>query len=373
MFRELSFFRLGSILILIFQSILFYPLSSIGDEKGDQQNRVIEPASLIDSIQFKNTIKYCNNKIPLDSIDVKHRLEKEMLLSLWDRPQVILWVKRSAKFFPHIEKILKAYNLPLDLKYIPIIESALRPHASSSKGAVGYWQFLKSTGKRYGLRIDSQIDERRNIFKSTHAACKYFTSLYQRFDSYFLALAAYNMGEYGLKSEIEIQKSGDFFSLYLPLQTQRYVFKAIAAKLIIENHQEYGFSFNQNDLYPVFSFDTVNFKTAYKIPITLLSQSAGIPFKTIKDMNPDIRGYHLNKGNFSILIPKGKAKGFKNKFTTLYNNWEKTNKIRFHIVRSGDSLIGIANKYNVSVSSVLKRNNLTLKGVIHPGDRLVIE
>ncbi len=353
--------------------MLFYPLLCISDEKDKHPNKVIEYASLIDSIQFKESIKYCDKKIPLNVIDVKQRLEKEMLLSLWDRPQVILWVKRSTKFFPHIEKILKAYNLPLDLKYIPIIESALRPHASSSKGAVGYWQFLKSTGKSYGLRIDSQIDERRNIFKSTHAACKYLVSLYQRFDSYFLALAAYNMGEYGLKSEIEIQKSGDFFSLYLPLETQRYVFKAIAAKLIIENHQKYGFNLNQNDLYPAFSFDTVNFKTDYQIPLTLLSQSAGVPFKTIKDLNPDIRGYHLNQGNFSILIPKGKAKGFKQKFVTLYNNWEKTNKIRFHIVKIGESLIGIANKYNVSVSSVLKRNNLTLKGIIHPGDRLVIE
>ena len=365
--------------IICISIIVFFAAPLIGLYGDPLPVRISEQASeyhlpsLIQSIQFENDIEYCNIKIPVDRQEVKERLEKEMLLALWDRPQVILWIKRAARFFPHVENILKIYGLPLDLKYVPLIESALRPHAGSSKGAVGYWQFLKSTGRRYGLRIDSQVDERRNILKSTHAACKYLKDLEEQFGSYLLALSAYNMGEYGLKKEIEIQKNYDFFSLYLPLETQRYAFKIICAKLILENQESYGYFLKKSDLYPVFTFDKVNFKSDFQIPISLIAKAADLPFKTIKDYNPELRGYYLDKGAITILIPKGKAKGFKQSFTAHYKNWEKTVKIRFHMVRTGESLIGIANKYRMSFSSLLKLNNLSIKSMIHPGDRLVIE
>ena len=352
---------------------LIYKISEQLSEQLSEQASGHHFPSLIQSIQFKNDIEYCNIKIPLDRQEVKERLEKEMLLAVWDRPQVILWIKRAARFFPHVEEILKSYGLPLDLKYMPLIESALRPHAGSSKGAIGYWQFLKSTGRRYGLRIDSQVDERRNLVKSTHAACKYLKALEKQFGSYLLALSAYNMGEYGLKKEIEVQKTHDFFSLYLPLETQRYAFKIICAKLILENQESYGFFLKESDLYPLFTFDKVNFKSDFKIPISLIAKAAGVSFKSIKDYNPELRGYYLDKGAITILIPKGKAKGFKQSFTAHYNHWEKTVKIEFHIVKTGESLTGIADKYRISFPLLLKLNNLSVKSMIHPGDRLVIE
>jgi len=349
------------------------PLICSGEESLSHQNFQFNFPPLMESIQFKNDIKFCGVKIPLENWDVKERLEKEMLLALWSRPQVILWIKRSARFFPHVEKILKEYDLPLDLKYVPIIESALRPHAASSKGAVGYWQFLKSTGKHHGLRIDSQVDERRNIFKSTHAACRYLKDLEKQFGSYLLAMSAYNMGEYGLNREIKSQKNNDFFSLYLPLETQRYVFKAISAKLIIENQKSYGFFLKKSDLYPPLAFDKVNFKSDFQIPIAVIANAADIPFKMIKDYNPELRGYYLEKGNIDILIPKGRAKRFKKIFNSRYKNWKQIYKTKFHIVKSGDSLLGISNKYQMSFLYLLKLNNLSVKSMIHPGDRLFIE
>jgi membrane-bound lytic murein transglycosylase D len=342
------------------------------ENQTKQDSKGIFP-SLIQNIQFKNSIEYCNIKIPLESQDVKQRLEKELLLALWDRPQVILWIKRAAKYFPYIENILKQYQLPLDLKYVPLIESALRPHASSMKSAVGYWQFIKSTGKRYGLRIDSMVDERRSIFQSTHAACKYIKDLEKQFGSYLLALAAYNMGEYGLKKEIKVQDNKDFFSLYLPLQTQRYIFKLVAAKLIFENMKSYGFNLEESDLYPVFSYDKINFQSDFQIPIALIAKVAEVSFKTIKDYNPQIRGYNLDKGSISIVLPKGKAKSFKQRFTAQYKNWQKTYKTRIHIVKKGESLSMIAIKYKLTLSELLKINNLSLKSVIHPDDRLWVE
>ncbi|WP_300458515.1 lytic transglycosylase domain-containing protein [Desulfobacula sp.] len=329
--------------------------------------------SLMESIQFKTNIQYCNVNIPLEHQDIKERLEKEMLLAVWDRPQVILWMKRAGKYFPHVEDILHHHGLPLDLKYVPLIESALRPHAGSAKGAVGYWQFLKSTGKRHGLRIDSQVDERRNIFKSTHAACDYIKALKTQFGSYLLALSAYNMGEYGLKGEIELQKSNDFFSLYLPLETQRYIFKLICAKLILENPASYGFFLEKSDLYPVFAFDRVTFTSGAELPISFIAQVAGLPFKTIKDYNPELRGYYLGKGKRHILVPKGTAKGFNDRFSAYYKHWKKTANTKFHTVKRGENLTGIAKAYQISLFSLLKSNNLSVNGKIYPGDRLLIE
>lgn len=349
---------------------LFLCSSSFADQPSPSFNNI---PSLLQSLEFENSIQYCNVKIPLERQEIKERLEKEMLLALWDRPQVILWLKRASRYFPVIENILKKNGLPSDLKYVPIIESALRPHAGSSKGAIGFWQFLRSTGRRYGLRIDSMVDERRNIIKSTQAACRYLKALKQQFGSFMLALSAYNMGEYGLLSEIKAQKTNNFFSLYLPLETQRYLFKLITAKLIFENQKKYGFHLKPSDLYPDFTFDKIHFKSDFLMPIVLVAKASGISFKNFKAYNPELRGYHLGKGSHTLLIPQGRAEAFNKNFAAQYKTWEKTYKKRVHLVEKGDSLIKIAEKYQISLSFLLKLNNLSITDIIHPGDRLVIQ
>jgi peptidoglycan lytic transglycosylase D len=328
--------------------------------------------SLMDSIQFSQEIKFCDIRIPHEILGIRQRLEKEVLLAVHNKPQVILWMKRSARYFPIIEKILKQENLPLDLKFVPVVESALRPHSGSAKGAIGYWQFLKETGRRYGLRIDETVDERRNIFKSTQAACDYLKKLDAEFGSYLLALAAYNMGEFGLNTEIDIQENRDFFSLYLPLETQQYVFKIIAAKLILEQPEKFGFFLKESDFYPPFRFSEVNFNLKTEIPIVMIAKAALIPFKTIKDMNPEIRGYHLDPGKITLLIPEGKEKGFKERFVELLAAAPKKYTTKFHVVQPGESLTLIAQQHDMTLASLLRLNKLSFKKVIHPGDRLLI-
>jgi len=329
--------------------------------------------SLVQSIRFPEDVIFCGTRIPLEDPQVKAMLEKEILLALWNRPQVILWMKRAARFFPHIQQILAQEQVPDDLKYVPVIESALRPHARSSANAVGYWQILKDTGQRYGLRIDTQVDERRNIFKSTRAACLYLKKLFDEFDSFFLALAAYNMGEHGLAVEIDIQQTSNYFELYLPLETQQYVYKIIAAKLILENPAKYGFDLEPVDLYPVFTFSQLNFSSDKQLPLVLIAKAAGISFKTLKIMNPEIRGYYLSPGRASLLVPKGSEKDFKPRFADMYEQWQSRTHKKFHIVKSGESLISIAKHYDMSLAALLRLNNISLKKVIHPGDRLVVK
>ncbi|MCG8632600.1 MAG: transglycosylase SLT domain-containing protein [Desulfobacterales bacterium] len=327
---------------------------------------------LLDSVRFSGDILLCGELIPYGQTEVRERLEKEVMLAAWNRPQVILWLKRANRYFPLIEKILKEENLPLDMKYVPIVESALRPHSRSGKGAVGYWQFLKSTGRRYGLRIDSKIDERRNLFTSTRAAGLYLKKLQTEFGSWLLALAAYNMGEFGLSTEIEAQGTRDFFSLYLPLETQRYVLKIAAAKMVIEHPEAYGFHIRAGDLYPVFTYSKINFTLKQEIPLSLIADAANISFKTLKDYNPQIRGYYLEGRKTTILVPKGMEKGFKSRFSALHKAMKKQDKVRFHVVRPGESLIGIAKHYNMTLSALLKLNRFSYKKVIHPGDRLLV-
>ena len=331
--------------------------------------------TLVEILRFSGDIRLCGEKIPFTDPEVRERLEKEMMLAVWNRPQVMLWLKRAHRWFPHIEKVLKKEKLPLDLKYLPIVESALLSYGESPKGAVGYWQFIKSTGQRYGLRIDSKIDERRNMFKSTRAACRYLKKLYSQFNSYLLAMSAYNMGEYGLEKAMERQDTQDFFSLYLPLETQRYILKMVAVKLIFSNPEKYGFHLEPRDLYPVFTFSEIKLSTKRVVPLSMVAKACGISFKTIKDYNPQLRGYYLAEGKTTLMVPKGKHKGFEKKFAWLYNTLVKTqpSSVSYHVVKSGESLSAIAQKYHMSLYGLLKLNKLSKRHVIHPGDKLRVK
>ena len=328
--------------------------------------------SLMTAIRITQPIEFCGETVDLDSQEVRERLEKELLLTIWDRPQVILWIKRSARYLPIIEKMLSENGMPDDLKYVAIIESALRPHAGSQKGAIGFWQFLKSTGEKYGLRVNAEIDERRNIFASTLAAISYFKELYAMLQSWTLAAAAFNMGELGLQSEMVSQKSNDYYQLYLPLETQRYVFRIISAKIILSDPQRFGFHFTDQDLYPPLQFDRIHIECFQDTPIHVVARAANTRFKAIKDLNPEIRGHFLAAGSHALLIPKGSADGFNARFKELVQQWLAENQERVYVVKEGDNLTAIAERFNIPLPALIIWNRLDAKEPIHPGDRIVI-
>lgn len=328
--------------------------------------------SLMDYVRISGPLDFCGESVELEIQDVRERLEKELLLTLWDRPQVVLWIKRSERYFPIIEKMLQDNNMPLDLKYIAIIESALRPHVGSRKGAIGFWQFMEATGRKYGLTINFEKDERRNIFKSTAAAITYFKELYELLGSWTLAAAAYNMGEQGLQSEVLSQGTANYYRLYLPLETQRYVLRAVSAKIILSDPEAYGFRFSQEDLYPPLQFDPVQFECFQETPISIVAQAAGTYFKMIKDLNPEIRGHYLAAGSHWLLVPPGAAAGFQARFKKLVDQWSAESRERIYVVRQGDNLSTIAERFNVPLPALIIWNRLANKKHIYPGDRLVI-
>ncbi len=329
--------------------------------------------NLISSLKMlERTPQFCGERVPLDIQEVRERFEKELLLTLWNRPQVILWLKRTGRYFPYIEKMLQESGMPEDLKYVAVIESALRPHARSFKGAVGFWQFMPHTGRKYGLIVNRRLDERRNLFAATQAAIDYFKDLHEMLGSWTLAAAAYNMGEEGLMAEMMEQKMNDYYRLYLHLETQRFLFKILAAKSILSEPAKFGFVLAESDYYRPMAFDRIRVDSVKEVPVRVLAAAAETHFKAIKDLNPDIRGHYLISGSHSILVPKGAGEGFHLRYEALLQQEQVQEKERIYVVRKGDNLSMIAERFGVPLSAIIIWNRLDIERPIHPGERLIV-
>lgn len=328
--------------------------------------------TLLSALRFDTPLALCGETVPLQVPEIRERFEKELLLALWDRPQVILWLKRSTRFLPLIEARLAEAGLPDDLKYVAVAESALRPHVGSRKGALGFWQFLAATGRKYGLRIDERIDERRSIEASTTAALAYFEALYATFGSWTLAAAAFNMGEEGLTAEILEQETDDFYRLYLPLETQRYLFRILAVKLIFSDPARYGFHLTPGDFYPPPAVERVSVTCSEEVALRVVAQAARTDFKTIKDLNPEIRGHYLAVGEHVIQVPAGAATGFDARFARLEQKYRAARREKIYIVKPGDNLSAIAERFGIPLAALIIWNRIDIRRPIHPGQPLVI-
>lgn len=328
--------------------------------------------SLEESLRRLPAIDFCGEPVPLDDTAIRERMEKEMLLSLWDRDQAVLWLKRSRRYFPLIEKMLAQAGLPDDLKFVSLAESALRPHAGSPKGAIGFWQFLPETGRRYGLTVSDAIDQRRNLAASTKAAIAYYGDLYERFGSWSLAVTAFNMGEEGLEAEILAQGVRDFYRLYLPLETQRYLFRILSAKLILTQPEQFGFFLKDSEYYQPLQFASIELTCFEETSLSVVARAAKTDFKRIKDLNPELRGHYLEAGTYTLAIPVDGAAGFQERFDKLHAEWVSKRKERVYVVQPGDNLSSIAEQFRVPLPAILIWNRLDVSRHIHPGDRLVI-
>lgn len=258
---------------------------------------------LTNDFPFPKAVSLCGEQIPLENRHVWEMLDRELTISVWRRSQVLLWLKRAGRYFPYIEAKLAEADMPLDLKYLAIAESNLLTTIRSRKGAVGMWQLITKTAKRNGLRVDLKIDERRSFERSTEAAIKYLKSLKEMFGTWALALAAYNCGEKRMEKEIEEQKIRDYYRLNLPLETEQFIFRIIAIKIIMENPAGYGYMIPTEHIYQPILYNSVPVKVDISLPIIELAQTMDIDFKTIKEINPHILGYDLPKGSYIINVP----------------------------------------------------------------------
>ena len=340
--------------------------------QGAGRPPALDFSALIQAARIKGPLDFCGELVPLEEPDVRERMEREVLVTLADPHQVILWIKRSRQFLAPIEEALRAGHLPEDLKYIAIAESGLRPHAGSPKGAMGFWQFIEATGRKYGLRVDAEQDERRSLSSSTEAAMVYLRELREAFGSWTLAVAAFNMGENGLRNDINQQNTRDYYRLYLPLETQRYVFRILTAKVILKNPEHYGFRLEPEDIYAPITAARVSLEISREIPMLAVAQAADTYVKVIKDLNPEIRGFRLMPGRYSLMVPRESARLFHERLARLMEQMPAAREEIVYIVKEGDTLSEIAERHKVSVSDVRGWNRLDPKKAIQPGMRLVI-
>jgi hypothetical protein len=257
------------------------------------------------ALKLPSNLDFSGEAVPLDQLDIRERLDKELLVNTYWQSNMMLLLKRANKYFPTIEPILEEEGVPDDFKYLAVIESALE-NVRSPKGAKGFWQIMPGTAKEYGLEVNSNVDERYHIEKSTRVACAYLKKAKQRFGSWTLAAASYNRGMYATDRLLTKQLSENYYDLLLNSETSRYVFRILAIKEIMSNPRAYGFIFDAEDLYQPILVRKIGLDTAIG-NIAQFAKEQSINYKILKIHNPWLIQNHLNNRSrkyYEISIPK---------------------------------------------------------------------
>ena len=251
-------------------------------------------------------IDFAGEAVPLNRWDVKERLDREVLINFYGQANILFLLKLSDRYFPVISERLKANEVPDDFKYLCVAESNLQGTALSRSGAVSFWQFMDGTAPGYNLIVNSQVDERYNIEKATDAACKYFKQAYAKFGSWTAAAASYNCGQAGYNNQAIQQRTKNYYDLLLPEETNRYIFRILAFKHLLENAEDLGFTVEDEEKYEPIPFRIVRIDSSIS-DLVQFAVDNGTKYKMLRLMNPWIRGRSLtvNNGNsYEIKFPR---------------------------------------------------------------------
>lgn len=304
--KVLLSFSLVAVFFLMF--ILFSSYTDAGNNDPTTTNTKTDHSlpQIIQAPTIPSYADFCGEALPMDDFDAKERLDMELLSNSYRHSSTILFMKRSGKYFPTIEKILAEEGLPDDLKYLAVAESSLS-NAKSPAGARGYWQFMKGTGQEYGLTINSEIDERLHLEKSTRAACKYLKRLNGQFDSWIFAAAGYNMGGPNVRKFKAKQNATDYFDFNVNKETMRYVFRIVAIKEIMKNPRTYGYYIDDYQKYPPLP-DTYDVEVKKAVPSWAdFATNYGLSYRELKLFNPwlvDSKLTNSQRKTYYIKIPK---------------------------------------------------------------------
>lgn len=293
---------LGATVVLVVLS--FVSPSNPGKEQNEEYLRHINEKYRIFSLPLPEEASFAGERIPLENWDIAEKMDRELLVNSYWHSNTLLAIKRSQRWFPVIEPILKEQGVPDDFKYLSLIESNFS-NAVSPAGAVGFWQFLPETGKEFGLEINDEVDERYHVEKSTIAACKYIKQSYSKFGSWSLVAASYNMGIGGVEKQMDRQQQNDYHQLLLNEETSRYVFRIAAMKEILNNADKYGFVIRPSDLYKPLQYSTITVDDEI-LDFAAFAAEQGITYKDLKLYNPWLRQAFLkNKAGkmYELKIP----------------------------------------------------------------------
>ncbi len=284
------------------------------------------------------------------------------------RKQFQIWLDRYARYKSLILPILAEHEMPEEFIYLAMIESGLNPKAYSKAKASGMWQFIYSTGKKYGLSRDWYRDERRDPVKATHAACKYLKDLYKLFDNWYLTLAAYNCGEGRVLRASKLHQTYDFWQMHsLPRETRNYIPYFLSAAIMASSPESYGFKIPKN--VEPYDYDTITLEKSADIAV--LARVAGIKPNVLREYNPELRQSATPaEDNYQLKLPLGT----KEKFITAWNEIPQEERFApqfiVHRVRYGESLWTISKKYNVSIHDLAAVNKIRNRNKVRVGQKL---
>lgn len=252
-------------------------------------------------------IEYAGQTYRFDRPDLYERMDRELVAFTYGHTNSVLMLKRAERMFSRVVPILKKNGIPEDLKYLMAIECNLDPKSVSSAGAAGPWQFLKATGRAYGLEVADEVDERYNIEKSTEAACKYLKEAYEKYGDWMTVAASYNAGQNGITQRIANQRQNRAMDLFLPTETSRYMFRILTAKYFLENPEEFGFHVEPDEVY-TYPATKETVTVSEPIPnLTDFAEAHGTTYFFLKEANLWLRSDKLtNKAGrtYKIVIPK---------------------------------------------------------------------
>ncbi|TFG43993.1 MAG: lytic transglycosylase domain-containing protein [Bacteroidia bacterium] len=277
--------------------------------------RTYESGSSGDSLIFNKPYKlpenvtFAGEKMPLDNFDTRESLDREILTSAYRHSSTIMIIKRANRYLPVIEKILKENNIPDDFKYLVAAESEYS-NVISPSGATGFWQIMASTGREEGMEINNVVDERYHLEKSTEFACRYFQKSYEKYGNWTLAAASYNGGRAAIDEQIRIQKENNYYDLLLAEETARYIFRAVAYKMVISNPKNFGFEIDKNDLYPVLDYYEAKVDTAIS-DFSVFAKRYGTNYKILKFLNPWLRKPYLTPKPYKEYLIKIPSEGMR--------------------------------------------------------------
>lgn len=274
-------------------------VSDVGPQKRTAESYKIK------AIKVPENLNFAGELVPTNRLDIRERMDRELLVNTYWQSNGLLLIKKANKYFPIIEPILKENGIPEDFKYLAVAESGLA-NVSSPAGAKGFWQFLRSTAREYGLEVNSNVDERYNLELATKVAAEYLKKSKEKFGSWTLAAAAYNAGNSRIANRLKTQQVDNYYDLLLNAETARYVFRIVALKEILSNPKSFGFEFDKEDLYSLPETYTVKVDTAIS-NIASFAKQFNTNYKELKIHNPWLRQNKLNNKSrklYEIKIPK---------------------------------------------------------------------
>lgn len=274
------------------------------EDSDDFQKKAIMHDYRVYAPVVPDTMTFAGERVPLETYYVREALDNELIINMYRQSATLQYFKRANRYFPVIEPILKKNGIPEDLKYLCVIESGLT-NATSPAKAQGFWQFIQSTGTRYGLMVNDEIDMRNDLTASTEAACKYLKSLYSRFHSWSAAAAAYNCGENGLARRMESQSINSYYDIRLNSETGRYVYRILAIKLIMQNPQQYGYFVRHCDLYPPIPTRVASL-SGQNVDLYQFAKNNNTTYKMLRELNPWLQTDNLkNKAGktYAVRLP----------------------------------------------------------------------